>query len=80
MTNTNKKNFCELIGCRAKLGLLQKDVALLIGVATNTYSAKEKGNIVFTIDEAFTIKDEFNKRLIERGFAPTTVESLFFKA
>lgn len=45
---------------RIKLKLTQKEVALNLGIATNSYTKKENGINPFTIDELKKIKNLFN--------------------
>lgn len=59
----------ELLILRRKSELNQKDMAKLLGISTDAYGMKERGEMQFKMNEIFAISDYFNK----------TVEEIFLK-
>lgn len=53
---------------RRKVGLSQSEIAKQLGLDQSTYCRKERGEAPFTVKEAKTLTEIFNK----------TVEELFF--
>lgn len=60
----------KLLQARKESGETQGDVAKLLGVTTNTYAAKERGEIQFKMNEMFTLAEHYH----------STIEDLFLPA
>lgn len=59
----------NLIRLRKERKLYQEHVAKLIGVSTNAYGMKERGEQQFTADEMFLLSDYFD-RPMDQIFLP----------
>lgn len=53
---------------RTEKGVMQKELAELIGVTPGTYSKKEAGSLRFSLKETQIIANFFNKRIEEIFF------------
>ena len=60
-------------GYRNMLNLSQKEVGDMLGLSKQSFSLKERGNLIFTIDEMKTLKNLFS------SINPhITIEDIFF--
>ncbi|KGR89342.1 helix-turn-helix transcriptional regulator [Lysinibacillus odysseyi] len=59
----------NLIRIRKERKLSQEHLATLLGIHIATYGMKERGELQFTADEMFTLREFFGKR-IEEIFLP----------
>ena len=75
----SKKKFLELCALRERCELKQSDLALLIGCSESNYGAKERGDVTFTLEEAFVIKDAINKILDKKQRNLVSIEEIFLR-
>ena len=75
---SKRKKFLKLEFCRKKYGYSQKDMAVLLGLCSSSYSHKETGRVPFTFDEMKAIWEAINKKAKKAGDLPLTVDDIFF--
>ena len=76
MKPVKRKKFLEIEYYRKKYGLMQQDLAILIGVKENTYSHKETGISSFSIDELLLIHGALNKLAKKYGDKPISLDDM----
>lgn len=73
------KKYLELYALRERCELRQSDLAQVIGCSDSNYGSKERGDIPFTLEEGFIIKDAINKKLAKIGKPQVTLEDIFLR-
>lgn len=66
-SNINNRIMVSLYVARKENNIKQRDIARLLNMHEVTYSRKERGELDFTLSEAFILADYFN----------TTIDALF---
>mgnify|MGYP001377245296 CR=1 FL=1 len=64
----------RLAAIRRAKNISQREIADLIGVATETYNKKELGKTQFKASEMFIIADFFNKKIEEIFLPPNFIK------
>lgn len=76
---TNNKKLHRLKYWRESLGFSQDDMGALLGYSGANYCQKETGKIKVDLCEAIKIQKAFNKRRVEKGLAPLTLDEIFLE-
>ena len=63
----------KISGYRRMMGLTQKDMAAIFGVAPSTYFLKEKGEVGFSDEEKIKFRDK-----LRDIFPGITIDDIFF--
>lgn len=74
---TIRKKFLKLEFYRKKYGYSQKDMSVLLGLCSSSYSHKETGRVPFNYDEMITIYEAFNKKAKKAGDLHLTLNDIF---
>lgn len=61
--NKKYKTFPKLIECRELLGYTQSDMAPIVGISSETYKRKERGEFDFRLTEMLAIQETINDEL-----------------